>query len=74
MSRKHSTALGFGAAFGGAATPKAVADTTKQTPQTTYGITKSIGELLVNDYSRKGFIDGRSARLPATDFRLPSPT
>ena len=37
------------------------ATTTKQVPQTTYGMTKAIGELLVNDYSRKGFLDGRSA-------------
>ena len=53
------------AVFGGKAMPKHVGDTTKQTPQTTYGMTKAIGELLVNDYTRKSFIDGRSARLPA---------
>src|SRR5262249_51731428 len=37
------------AAYGGAHVPKHVADATRQTPQTTYGATKSIGELLVND-------------------------
>jgi nucleoside-diphosphate-sugar epimerase len=52
------------AVFGGDGMPDPVADATKQTPQTTYGVTKTIGELLINDYSRKGFIDGRSARLP----------
>jgi nucleoside-diphosphate-sugar epimerase len=57
------------AAFGGPAMPKVVTDTTKQTPQTTYGATKAICELLVNDYTRKGFLDGRSARLPTIIIR-----
>ena len=51
------------AVFGGANMPKTVSDQTKQTSEITYGITKSIGELLINDYTRKGFIDGRTARL-----------
>lgn len=51
------------AVFGGANMPKIVSDTTKQTSRITYGITKTIGELLINDYTRKGYIDGRSARL-----------
>ncbi|MEQ9448777.1 MAG: NAD-dependent epimerase/dehydratase family protein, partial [Rhodospirillaceae bacterium] len=51
------------AAYGGVATPKAVFEKTRLVPQTTYGTTKVIGELLINDYSRKGFIDGRAARL-----------
>ncbi|HEV8388914.1 MAG TPA: NAD-dependent epimerase, partial [Dongiaceae bacterium] len=41
--------------------------------QTTYGMTKAIGELLVNDYTRKGFIDGRSARLPTVIIRPGKP-
>ena len=61
------------AVFGGSAMPKRVGDTTKQTPQTTYGVTKSIGELFINDYSRKGFIDGRSARLPTVIVRPGKP-
>src|SRR5690349_4226842 len=61
------------AVFGGKAMPKHVGDTTKQTPQTTYGMTKSIGELLINDYTRKGFIDGRSARLPTVTIRPGKP-
>ena len=44
------------AVFGGAGMPDSVGDRTKQTPQTTYGITKSICELLINDYSRKAVI------------------
>jgi nucleoside-diphosphate-sugar epimerase len=61
------------AVFGGSGMPKTVGDFTKQTPQTTYGTTKAIGELLVNDYTRKGFIDGRSARLPTVIIRPGKP-
>jgi nucleoside-diphosphate-sugar epimerase len=38
-------------------------------PQSSYGTQKAIGELLVNDYSRKGFIDGRALRLPTVVVR-----
>ncbi len=61
------------AVFGGSAMPKMVGDTTKQTPQTTYGMTKAIGELMVNDYTRKGFFDGRSVRLPTIFIRPGKP-
>lgn len=61
------------AVFGGGAMPTCVGDTTKQTPQTTYGVTKAIGELLINDYTRKGFLDGRSARLPTVIVRPGKP-
>ena len=61
------------AAFGGEAMTDPVSDTTKQTPQTTYGMTKVIGELMINDYSRKGFLDGRSARLPTIIIRPGKP-
>jgi nucleoside-diphosphate-sugar epimerase len=61
------------AVFGGSAMPAVVGDTTKQTPETTYGITKAVLELLVNDYSRKGFLDGRSARLPTVVIRPGKP-
>lgn len=61
------------ATYGGATVPKKVGDATRHTPQTTYGATKSIGELLVNDYTRKGFIDGRSARLSTVIVRPGKP-
>jgi nucleoside-diphosphate-sugar epimerase len=61
------------AAFGGAIMPDCVSDATKCTPQTTYGMTKVIGELMINDYSRKGFLDGRSARLPTIIIRPGKP-
>ena len=59
------------AVFGSGAGP-VVGDTTKQTPETTYGMTKAVGELLINDTTRKGFIDGRVARL-ATVIVRPGP-
>lgn len=57
------------AAFGGANMPRTVTDDTKLCPLTTYGMTKLIGEVLINEYTRKGFIDGRSARLPTIIIR-----
>jgi nucleoside-diphosphate-sugar epimerase len=56
------------AVYGGAL-PPAVGDDTPLTPQTSYGTQKAIGELLVNDYSRKGFVDGRTLRLPTVVVR-----
>ncbi len=61
------------AAFGGAVMGEVVGDSTKQTPRTTYGVTKAVCELLVNDYTRKGFLDGRSARLPTVIIRPGAP-
>ena len=61
------------AVYGGARLPSPVTEATRQIPQTTYGMTKAVGELLVNDYSRKGFIDGRAARLPAVIVRPGAP-
>lgn len=42
-------------------------------PDSTYGVTKSIGELLVNEYSRKGFVDARICRLPTISVRPGKP-
>jgi nucleoside-diphosphate-sugar epimerase len=50
-------------AFGGML-PDRVDDDVAQTPETSYGTHKAIAELLVNDYSRRGFLDGRMLRLP----------
>ncbi len=61
------------AVFGGSGMPDSVGDQTKRTPQTTYGATKAICELLVNDYTRKGYFDGRSARLPTVIIRPGKP-
>mgnify|MGYP001163658246 FL=1 len=56
------------AAFGGEM-PDVIDDTVTPNPQTTYGVTKVIGEYLIDDYSRKGFIDGRALRLPTIVVR-----
>jgi D-erythronate 2-dehydrogenase len=61
------------AIFGGDAIPSVVGDNTKPNPQTTYGMTKFIGELMINDYARKGFVDGRVARLPTIVIRPGKP-
>jgi len=57
----------FGEAYGGAEEP--LTDTSKIVPKNTYGMTKACGELFVNDYTRKGFVNGRSARLPTVVVR-----
>ncbi|MGE5268240.1 MAG: D-erythronate dehydrogenase [Thiohalocapsa sp.] len=56
------------AVYGGAL-PPLVGDDTPLTPQSSYGTQKAIGELLINDYSRKGFVDGRALRLPTVVVR-----
>jgi nucleoside-diphosphate-sugar epimerase len=60
------------AAFGGEL-PSVLDDETIANPQTSYGAQKVIGEYLVTDYSRKGFIDGRSLRLPTIVVRAGKP-
>lgn len=49
--------------------PRIVTETTPLLPQSSYGAQKVIGEILVNDCSRKGFIDGRCVRLPTIVVR-----
>ena len=60
------------AVFGGEV-PDPIMDHTLLNPQTSYGAQKAVGELLVNDYSRKGFIDGRGFRLPTISVRPGKP-
>lgn len=49
--------------FGGAL-PVVVDDDVFQAPTTSYGAHKAMAELLLADYSRHGFVDGRALRLP----------
>jgi nucleoside-diphosphate-sugar epimerase len=56
------------AVFGGDV-PDPIRDWTIPNPQTSYGTQKAIGELLVNDYARRGFVDGRTLRLPTISVR-----
>ena len=57
------------ATFGGSALPVEVTDLTHQHPQNSYGVAKVVGEQLLNDYSRKGYLSGRGVRLPAVAVR-----
>jgi nucleoside-diphosphate-sugar epimerase len=60
------------AAFGGVM-PQVLDDSTTPAPQTSYGTQKVIGEYLIADLTRKGFIDGRSLRLPTIVVRPGKP-
>ncbi len=60
------------AVFGSAAgypLPPVVTDQTLPVPQTSYGIQKLVCEQLLADYTRKGFLRGRSVRLPTVSVR-----
>lgn len=54
----------FGAPF-----PDKIGDEFFNTPLTSYGTQKAIGELLISDYTRKGLLDGVSIRLPTICVR-----
>lgn len=58
----------FGAPF-----PEKIDDTFLSTPLTSYGTQKAIGELLLSDYSRRGFFDGIGIRLPTICIRPGKP-
>jgi nucleoside-diphosphate-sugar epimerase len=54
----------FGAPF-----PDAIGDAFFSTPLTSYGTQKAIGELLLSDYTRRGFFEGVGIRLPTICVR-----
>ena len=58
----------FGAPF-----PEAIGDTFFHTPLTSYGTQKAIDELLLSDYTRRGFMDGIGIRLPTVCVRPGKP-
>ena len=58
----------FGAPF-----PEAIGDEFLNAPLTSYGTQKAIGELLLADYSRRGFFDGVGIRLPTICVRPGKP-
>ncbi len=49
--------------------PDQIEDWTALNPQNSYGSQKAASELLLNDFSRKGFVDGRGLRLPTNTIR-----
>ena len=57
----------------GAPVPDVVGDTFFLTPLTSYGTQKAIGELLLDDYTRRGFFDGIGIRLPTICIRPGAP-
>ncbi len=57
----------------GAPFPEAIGDEFFETPLTSYGTQKAIGELLLSDYSRRGFFDGVGIRLPTICVRPGKP-
>lgn len=60
------------AVFGGDLPPN-VPDSMKAAPQSSYGTQKAMCELLINDYSRRGYIDGRVLRMPTISVRPGAP-
>ena len=58
----------FGSPF-----PQAIGDEFLNAPLTSYGTQKAIGELLLSDYSRRGFFDGIGIRLPTICVRPGKP-
>jgi D-erythronate 2-dehydrogenase len=53
--------------------PEVIADDHWPTPSTSYGTQKAIGELLLSDYTRRGFLDGVAIRLPTICVRPGKP-
>lgn len=58
----------FGAPF-----PGAISDDFLTAPLTSYGTQKAICELLISDYSRRGFVDGMALRMPTVCVRPGKP-
>ncbi|MDV5167795.1 D-erythronate dehydrogenase [Photobacterium rosenbergii] len=60
------------AVFGGTL-PDEILPMTAMQPVSSYGTQKAIGELLVNDYARKGYVDAVTVRLPTICIRPGKP-
>ncbi len=57
----------------GAPLPDLIGDEFFTTPLTSYGTQKAISELLLSDYTRRGFLDGIAIRLPTICIRPGKP-
>ncbi len=70
-SRGHAPRVVFtsSVAVYGGVLPEVVRDDTALNPQSSYGAQKAIAELLLCDYARRGFVDGRVLRLPTISVR-----
>jgi nucleoside-diphosphate-sugar epimerase len=58
----------------GARLPALIDDSTPLRPGLSYGAHKLVDEILIQDYSRRGWIDGRIVRLPGIVARPPEPS
>lgn len=58
----------------GAPLPALVNDSTPMRPTLSYGAHKLADEVLIKDYSRRGWVDGRILRLPGVVARPPAPS
>jgi nucleoside-diphosphate-sugar epimerase len=75
LSGRNNTRLVFTSSIAvfGAPFPEAIDDVFLQAPLTSYGTQKLICELLISDYSRKGFFDGMALRMPTVCVRPGKP-
>ena len=74
-ARGHKPKLVFTSSIAvfGAPFPAAIPDEFHLTPLTSYGTQKAIGELLLADYTRRGFLEGVGIRLPSIVVRPGKP-
>lgn len=70
MSRNRNTATHLLIYF----QPQVVTPDTIATPESAYGMGKLVSELFINEYTRRGFIDGRIMRLPTITVRPGAPS
>ena len=75
-ARQHAARFTFASTIAvyGASLPPLVDDSTPMRPGLSYGAHKLAAEILVQDYSRRGWIDGRILRLPGIVARPPEPS
>jgi D-erythronate 2-dehydrogenase len=74
QARPASFVFSSSIAVYGAPLPSVVDDATPMRPTLSYGAHKLVDEILVTDYSRRGWIDGRILRLPGVVARPPAPS
>jgi len=72
QTRAHFVMTSSVAVFGGDL-PPTVEDTHVWSPRSSYGMQKALSDLLLADYSRRGFLDGRSLRMPTVVVRPGKP-
>src|SRR3569833_1398672 len=73
IGRKPKFVFTSSIAFNGAPFPHAIPDDFHLTPLTSYGTQKAMSELLLDDYNRRGYLDGVGIRLPTICVRPGKP-